>query len=162
LYLSQSLIGFGTTLFIGPAILYGFAKMFAKGTEYMITLLVVFSITQNVGALAGSALAGSLQIIQTHAHASTLANDLPVSNPQISDRIRINSASISGAVPDPALRQEEGAALFGKSLVEQANVLAFDDVNRFLSWLSLGTACFIAFQLLVRARPSKSREASAT
>jgi MFS family permease len=162
LYLSQSLIGFGTTLFIGPAILYGFAKMLAKGTQYTVTLLVVFSITQNVGALAGSALAGSLQIIQTHAHASTLANDLPISNPQIGNRIRINSASISGAVPDPALRQEEGASLFGQSLLEQANVLAFDDVNRFLSWLSFGTACFIAFQLLVGARRSQRREATVT
>ncbi len=160
LYLSQSLIGFGTTLFIGPAILYGFAKMLAKGSQYMITLLVVFSITQNVGALAGSSLAGSLQIVRTHAHAATLADDLSVGNPQIENRIRIGAASISGAVSDPALRPAEGAALLGQSLLEQANVLAFEDVNRFLSWLSFGTACYIALRLLLAMRPSRRSEAN--
>jgi hypothetical protein len=161
LYLSQSLIGFGTTLFIGPAILYGYAKMLQKGTQYMITLLVVFSITQNVGALAGSSLAGSVQIMRTHAHAATLANGLVGNDPKVGDRIRLNSAAVAGSISDPALRPAEGAALLGKAMYEQANVLAFEDVYRLLSWMSLGTACFIAFQLLIGPRPSRHGEAAA-
>jgi hypothetical protein len=58
LYLSQALIGFGTTLFVGPAILYGFLQIIQKGPKYLVSLVVLFSITQNVGALVGSACAG--------------------------------------------------------------------------------------------------------
>ncbi len=38
LYWSQSLIAFGTTLFIGPALLYGYIKMIAKGPNYLVSL----------------------------------------------------------------------------------------------------------------------------
>src|SRR4029453_7082262 len=55
LYLSQALLGFGTTLFIGPALAYGFLRMLEKGPTYFISLVVLFSSTQNIGGLAGSA-----------------------------------------------------------------------------------------------------------
>jgi hypothetical protein len=151
LYLSQGLIGFGTTLFIGPAILYGFNRMLEKGPHYMITLVVVFSITQNVGALAGSSIAGSYQILQTHAHMAALSNDLSVGDPQVLNRLRAGSAALAGAVTDPQFRGAEGDSLLGQSLMEQANVLAFEDVYRLLGLLSLGTAAFVACSLLYAA-----------
>jgi hypothetical protein len=148
LYLSQGLIGFGTTLFIGPAILYGFSRMLEKGPQYMITLVVVFSITQNVGALAGSSIAGSYQIRQTHVHVAALSNDLLVGDPQVLNRLRTGGAALIGAVTDPQLRGAESDSLLSQSLMEQANVLAFEDVYRLLGLLSLGTAALVALSLL--------------
>src|SRR5262249_11198546 len=55
LYVSQALIGFGTTLFIGPALLSGLLRMLARGPDYFVSIIVLFSITQNVGGLLGSA-----------------------------------------------------------------------------------------------------------
>src|ERR1700688_4565996 len=69
LYLSQALIGFGTTLFIGPALLFGVIRMLKRGPDYLVTIVVLFSLTQNVGALLGSAILGSYQTIQARAHA---------------------------------------------------------------------------------------------
>jgi hypothetical protein len=37
-------------------------------------------------------------------------------------------------------------------MTEQANVLGYEDLYRFLSLLSLGAACFIGFQLLIGTR----------
>ena len=62
LYLSQALLGFGTTLFIGPALAFGFLRMLERGPAYFVSLVVLFSSTQNIGSLAGSALLGSYQV----------------------------------------------------------------------------------------------------
>ena len=56
LYLSQALLGFGATLFIGPTMAFGFGQMMRRGASYFVTLVVLFSTTQNVGSLVGSAI----------------------------------------------------------------------------------------------------------
>jgi len=150
LYFSQSLIGFGTTLFIGPTILYGFLQMVRKGADHFITLVVVFSITQNVGALAGSAIMGSYQIERVHVHNNDLAAQLAASDPQVVARVMGNSAAVASVVIDPTLRGAEGAALLSKSMGGEASVLAYNDVFSLLAWLSAGTAGIVAFSLLFR------------
>src|SRR5262249_44964930 len=70
LYLSQSLIGFGTTLFIGPTLVFGLLRMLQKGVDHFITVVVLFSTTQNFGGLAGSALLGSYQTVFARLHAT--------------------------------------------------------------------------------------------
>jgi len=51
LYLSQALLGLGTTLFIGPALAFGFLRMLERGAAYFVSLVVLFSSTQNIGGL---------------------------------------------------------------------------------------------------------------
>lgn len=150
LYFSQCLIGFGTTLFIGPTILYGFLQMLRKGADHYITLVVVFSITQNVGALAGSALMGSYQIERIHVHTDDLAAQLVVGDPQVTARIAGGAAVFAPVVSDPTLRAAEGGANLGQAMGREATVLAFDDVFGFLAWLSGGTAVTVALSLLLK------------
>lgn len=150
LYVSQALIGFGTTLFIGPTIIYGFLQMVRKGTDHFITLVVVFSVTQNVGALAGSALMGSYQIERIHVHSDDLAAQMHVGDPQITARIAGGAAALSAVVTDPALRAAEGGASLGQSVGREAAVLAFNDVFGLLAWLSGGTAAAVALSLLLK------------
>jgi hypothetical protein len=157
LYLSQSLIGFGTTLFIGPAMLYGFIQFMRKGANHYITLVVVFSITQNVGALAGSALMGSYQIERIHVHSADLAEQMVIGEPGAGARITGNAIAIAPVVSDPTLRGAEGGALLGQAMASEASVLAFNDVFGLLAWLAGGTALAVALTLLLKPflRPSQ-------
>jgi len=148
LYLSQALIGFGTTLFIGPALVFGFLRMLAKGGSHFVTFVVLFSTTQNVGGLAGSALLGSYQVIQARNHAATLQDHLLAGDPQVALRLQGGAASIAGAVADPVQRGAQGAALLGQKLTLEANVLAYNDVFRFVTFLALATAAYLLYRII--------------
>jgi len=148
LYLSQALIGFGTTLFIGPALVYGFLRMLAKGPNHFVTFVVLFSTTQNVGGIAGSALLGSYQVIQTRAHAASLQDHVLAADPQVVQRLQSGAGAVAGAIVDPALRGAQGAALLGQRLVGEANILAFNDVFRFVAFLALATAAYLLYRII--------------
>ncbi len=124
MYLSQALIGFGTTLFAGPALLYGYMQMIQRGADHMVSFVVTFSITQNVGGLLGSALLGTLQTVWTHQAALILAQDLPVGTP----------------------------ARVAAALNAQAAVIAFTDVFRFVAFLAVATAGFVFVNIAVARR----------
>ncbi|MCO6763631.1 hypothetical protein KQH43_31550, partial [Streptomyces sp. EL5] len=83
----QAMIGFGTTLFIGPTLLFGYMRMVERGPDYMVSFVVTFSTTQNVGGLLGSALLGSLQTIWARNAAIALAGDMPGNDPFVAARL---------------------------------------------------------------------------
>jgi hypothetical protein len=160
LYASQSLIGFGTTLFIGPALVYGFLQMLRKGSDHFITLVVVFSITQNIGAIAGSAFMGTYQTERVHVHTNDLAEQLVAANPQVATRLGAGASSISPVIQDPGLQAAQGGSLLGQSMAREATVLAFNDVFGLLARLAGGTAALVALSVLYRRwRPEHSLEA---
>ena len=165
LYLSQALIGFGTTLFIGPAILYGFVRMFAHGATHLVSFIVLFSTTQNVGGLAGSAWLGSYQIAATRYHITTLSERLSPADPQVVSRLQSGVAVVSGAVVDPAARIAQGSALLNQAAAREAGVLAYIDVFAFVRMLALSIAAYIAYLLLLaklRGRSVPAVEAPST
>jgi hypothetical protein len=143
LYLSQALIGFGTTLFIGPALAVGLGHMLQRGVSYFVTLVVLFSTTQNVGSLAGSAILGTYQAAATRAHTSTLAEHLTAADPQVVGRIQDGSRLLAVTAGDPGQQVIQGSALLAQAQAREATVLAFNDVFRFVALLALGTAAFI-------------------
>lgn len=151
LYLNQALIGFGTCLFIGPTLAHGMLKVMRLGPAYLVTLVVVFSVTQNVGGLIGSAFLGSYQTVSARSHYQELAGKLAAGDVRIADRIQGSSRSLSGVVGDPALRSQQGGALLSAVLFREAGILAFNDVFRLICQLALGTALFVAFLVLLGA-----------
>ena len=158
LYASQMLIGFGTTLFIGPALVYGIARMIERGGDHLVTFVVAFSTTQNVGALAGSALLGTLQAIWTRNASVVLAGDMVANDPQVAGRVAAGGAAFGGTIADPALRAAQGGGLLGQATAQQAAVIAYTDTFRFVAFVGLATAGFIALMLLraaLRARPTQ-------
>ncbi len=159
LYLSQSLIGFGTTLFIGPVIVYGYLQMVRKGRDHYITLVVLFSITQNVGALAGSALMGSYQIERTHAHRADLSAQLQFGAPAVSARQAGGAAALAPVLVDPALRGAESSALLAQSVGREAAVLAYNDVFALLAILAGGTAGAVTLFLFLNHLRQPSQKA---
>ena len=148
LYLSQSLVGFGTTLFIGPAIVYGMLQMLRKGSDHLITIVVVFSLTQNVGALVGSSLMGTYQTERAHVHSTDLASQMVAGNPQVATRVAGGAAKIASVVQDPGLQVAKGGSLLHQAMAREASVLAFNDVFRLLAWLAGGTAGMVALSVL--------------
>lgn len=149
LYLSQAMIGFGTTLFIGPALLYGFVRMMERGASHLVSFIVLFNVSQNVGGLAGTALLGSYQVAMQHYHAATLAESIFIGDAQAAARIAAGAGALGGVVTDPALRGVEGGALLGGAVAQQAAYLAFNDVFRFVALMALLTAAFIGLSIVV-------------
>ena len=153
LYVSQALIAFGTTLFIGPALVYGFLHMMRQGGTHLVSLIVVFSTTQNVGGLAGSAILGSAQVMYARAHAAALAEHVVSADPQTVARIQQHIGAVSGVITDPVLRGVQGTGLLGRALSNEATTLAFDDVFRLVAWVSLATAIYLALVIVIQPRP---------
>ena len=112
-------------------------RMLAKGADHFVSFVVLFSITQNVGGLAGSALLGSYQTIQARAHAASLADHLLSGDPQVLQRIQSGVGVLAGIIDDPGQRGIQGAALLGQKLTAEANILAYNDVFRLVAVLAV-------------------------
>lgn len=151
LYLSQALLGFGTTLFIGPALVYGLLRVIRGGADVFVSFVVLFSVTQNVGGLLGSTMLGTYQLIQTRAHALALSEHLLVADPSVADRIRIGSAAIASVVVDPTQSAVQGAGVLARAVTREANILAFNDVFRLVTVLALMTALYIGCLIVASA-----------
>ncbi|MBX3486035.1 MFS transporter [Phenylobacterium sp.] len=164
LYLSQAMIGFGTTLFIGPGMVYGFLRMMSRGGDHLVTFVVLFSVTQNLGGLAGSALLGTYQTIAARAHAGALSERLNAFDPQVAARIQAGASSLSGAVVDPLARGAQGGGLLGQAMGREANILAFNDTFRFVAVLALLTVVYLAYIIVfntIRRRRAAAAEPAA-
>ena len=148
LYLSQALIGFGTTLFIGPALVYGLLRMLQRGVDHFITLVVLFSTTQNIGSLAGAALLGTYQTVFARAHATALSEHLAGADPQVAARLQGGATSLGAVITDPALRGAQGGGLLAQSVGREANILAFNDTFRFVAILAVLVALALIFMLV--------------
>ena len=137
LYLSQALIGFGTCMFLGSALLFGFVKMMGRGPAYLVSFLVLFSSSQNLGGLTGSALLGTYQTVRARAHANALSEQLVASNPVVAERLQL------------------GLAPLNQALNREAAVLSFNDTF----WLVTGIALLAAAVLLALILLNRPRKA---
>lgn len=144
LYLSQALIGFGTTLFLGPALMFGIGHIIKRGPNYLVSFVVLFSTTQNVGGLAGSALLGSIQVARERLHAERLAEALALGDPAVSARIAQYASTLAPHLTDPAARAQQANGLLGQALHAQANILAFNDTFWVVTLVALAAGLFIA------------------
>lgn len=152
LYLSQALIGFGTCLFLGPALLHGFLQVLQRGPNHLVSFIVLFSSTQNMGGLAGSALLGSYQTVQARHHIEILTGQLSANNLQLPGRLQAGTNVLAGSVTDPDRRGREGAALLRQSVAREANILAFNDSFRLVALLALIPAGLLAFLIIFNRR----------
>jgi hypothetical protein len=160
LFLSQALIGFGTTLFIGPALIYGFIRMFKRGSAYLTSFVVLFSVTQNVGGLVGSAALGTYEVIEARAHAGSLSDHLLASDPNVVARIRLGAGVVADVITDPAQRLQGGGGLLMQALDRESAVLAYNDVFWVVTTLSLATALYIAYLMVFSAARRRRQYAS--
>ncbi|WP_213881830.1 hypothetical protein [Pseudomonas sp. dw_358] len=83
LIISQCLIGFGTTLFVGPALFFCISQMLKRGTEVLVPTVLVFAATQNFGSVVGSALLSSVQFVSQKYSIAGFDNRFAATNPVI-------------------------------------------------------------------------------
>ena len=132
LYLSQAILAFGSTFFIGPALLFGFGKVLEQGKGFIVSFSVMFGLSQNIGGLAGSALLSTYQVIQARAHSQSMYSHLLAGDPAVAARVQGGITSLAQVVS------------------REANVAAFNDVARLVMVIAILTAVYIAYLIILK------------
>uniref|UniRef100_B0SVF0 Transporter, putative n=1 Tax=Caulobacter sp. (strain K31) TaxID=366602 RepID=B0SVF0_CAUSK len=149
MYLSQSMVAFASALFLPAALLAGFPRALRMGPEYIISFIVLFSTSQSIGALGGSAFLGTLTTVRERVHSAAIVDHLTLTDPQVALRVKQLSAAYGGVVSDPGLRTGEGLTLLAQQATREATVLAYDDVFATVAVLALIVFFYL---LLLRIR----------
>jgi MFS family permease len=127
MYASQAMLAFGGVLFLGPLLLTLMGSVITNPGN-LITFSVLFSLTQNLGALLGSSLLGTWQVMREKFHSSNLAEQLSSLDPLVAARIQRGGAAYGGVLLDPAARTRQGISVLSQTATREANILAYNDV----------------------------------
>ncbi|MDE1996804.1 MAG: MFS transporter, partial [Rhizobiaceae bacterium] len=155
MYLSQALMAAGAALFLPPSMSEGFKAAFAKGPPYLVTFFVVFTFTQSVGGLIGSAFYGTLIIIREKFHSAVLTERVLLMDPNVAQRVSQLSSSYGKVIGDSSLLKGEGLALLGAQVTREANTLAYADaffVAGAVAVVSLVALSLHVLYLFIKAR----------
>ena len=154
MYLSQFLIGLGSTLFIAPAMISGFGKVIAQ-PKNLISFIVLFGMAQTMGGLLGSAMLGTFQTVREKFHANQLAEHISLLDPEVAARVQAYAASHAQDIADPAQRQLIAWRMLGQAVTREANVLAYNDVFLLIGWLAIATLAWLLADLVLQRRRAR-------
>lgn len=163
-YLSQALVAAASALFLPPALLTGFGKALRKGPRYILSFLIVFTGTQTVGGMIGSAIWGTFQTLREQFHSNVIAGQMTLLDPNVAARVATYAGVYARTLTDPALRNAEGVVLLGQAATQQANVLAYDDLFTAIFWLTLATIGVLLTRMVISgllSRPAADAVAQA-
>ncbi|MDU8499795.1 MFS transporter [Pseudomonas syringae] len=147
MYLSQFLLAFGGTFFLGPTLVLGISGVLANPRN-MVSFSVLFGITQNIGGLIGSAALGTFQIVREKFHSSHIVEHLTLIDPLVQARLQSYSASYSSIIADPSLRNTQGMRAMATAATREANVLAYNDVFMLIALIAVLTMIWISARVL--------------
>lgn len=156
-YISQALIGFASLLFLVQAMVIGAARTLLTGGKQFITFIVLFSMSQSLGGLTGTALLGTFQTVREKFHSHELVQSIVMTDPLVAARVRAGSGAVANVVGDPALRGAQGVALLSQQIAREANILAYNDVFLLVALLA---ALATLWGLLIRWSIFRRREPS--
>ncbi|WP_176469936.1 MFS transporter [Pseudomonas sp. Irchel 3A5] len=146
MYLSQFLLAFGGTFFLGPTLVMGISSVIANPRN-MVSFSVLFGITQNLGGLIGSAVFGTFQVVREKFHSSVLVEHLTLINPQVQARLQSSSASYASAIADPSTRTNLGIRAIANTATREANILAYNDVFMLIALVAVLTMVWISIRV---------------
>ena len=144
MYFSQFLLAFGGTFFLGPTFVSGFGAVIAAPRN-LISFSLMFTMSQNIGGLLGSAIVGTVQVVREKFHSSQLVEHLTLLDPQVAARVQSAGSALAGSLADPATRSALGVAQLGAAATREANILAYNDVFLMIAVVAVAT---IAWMLL--------------
>ncbi|WP_254515003.1 hypothetical protein [Novosphingobium sp. G106] len=156
-YFSQALIGFASLLFLAQLMVIGIARTLLAGGRNFISFVVLFSLSQSVGGLIGTALLGTFQTAREKYHSHELVQNIVASDPQVAARLGAGGRVVAGTIGDPALRSAEGAAILSQQVTREANILAYNDVFFLVGVLAV---LVVIWGLLIRHSILRRREPS--
>ncbi|NBW08403.1 MAG: MFS transporter [Caulobacteraceae bacterium] len=163
LYFSQALLAFASALFIGPALMIGITQVLTKAPQNLVSFIVTFSVIQNVGSLAGTALVGSIETIREKFHSSQIAESVNLGDPATVLRLQQLGGAYARVQNDQILRSGDGVSLLTQQITTQAHVLAYNDVFLLIA-LAAAAGClwttFVHFRPRIVAHRAAAREAA--
>jgi len=158
MYLSQFLIAFGSALFLGPMLVMVIRDVVSNPNNF-VSFSVIFGASQNLGALLGSALLGTFQIVREKYHSAQLAEHLTLLDPQVVARIKTLSSPFSKILTDPAHLQAQGVAALKATETREANILAYNDTFMMVAGIAAATIVWITYRIIrIRLNAGKAVE----
>ena len=147
LMLSQFLLGFGSAFFLAPAMLAGIGGVIADQRN-LVSFLVLFGMSQNIGGLLGSAILGTFQTWREKFHSSQLADQITTLNPLINDRLQLYIQQYQSQIGDSTLLNVQANTLLQTASTLEANILAYNDTYLLTAAISAATLLWIFWRLL--------------
>ena len=147
MYLSQFLLAFGGTFFLGPTMVLGTRNVLTNPRN-LVSFSVLFGICQNLGGLIGSALLGTFQIVREKYHSSHIVEQLTLLDPQVLVRVQSGAAAYGKVIADPDLRTLQGIRSLASAATREANVLAYNDVFMLIAVIAVLTMLWIFIRSL--------------
>ena len=147
LYISQFLLGFGGTFFLGPTMVLGTKNVLANPRN-LVSFSVMFGICQNLGGLIGAALLGTFQIVREKYHSSMIVEHLTLLDPRVAARVQSGGSAYGGLVADPELRNLMGIRSLATAATREANVMAYNDVFMLIAIIAILTMIWIFIRSL--------------
>lgn len=146
MYFSQFLLGFSTSFFIAPAMLLGVGSVVTQ-PKNLVSFVVLFGMSQNLGGLMGSALLGTFQTWREKYHSSLLGDQLSLLDPNVTDRLAQYNALFSSLIGDTTLQSVQGTTQLQTVATLQANVLAYNDVYMLTAVMAGITLLWVLWRL---------------
>lgn len=146
LLVSQPLIAFAGTLFIGPVFIFGLGQVLADGGRRMTTFIALFNVTQSVGTLTGNAFTQTYLFHAQQYHLGVYAAQATRSEPEVAALLSTLAARYAPVITDPTLRTAEGVAALTQQITQYARVAAYVDVFTAISLAaSAGALALLSF-----------------
>ncbi|MDR7193459.1 MFS transporter [Luteimonas terrae] len=142
MYVSQFLLAFGSTFFLGPMLIAGIGPVISQPRN-LISFVVLFGMTQNLGGLLGSALLGTFQTMREKFHSSVLTEHLTLLDPLVAARVQATANGYAATIADPAQRNALAVRALGSAATREANVLAYNDVFLLIAFIAFCTLLWI-------------------
>ncbi|MBK0032772.1 MFS transporter [Erwinia sp. S43] len=146
MYFSQFLLGFSTSFCIAPAMLLGVGGVVTQ-PKNLVSFVVLFGMSQNIGGLMGSALLGTFQTWREKYHSSLLGDQLSLLDPNVTDRLAQYSSLFSSQLTDSVLTSAQSTTQLQTVATLQANVLAYNDVYLLTAGIAAVTLLWVLWRL---------------
>ena len=157
IWLSQSLVAYGSGLFLPAAMAQGMRSAIARGPLYILSFITVFLFTQSIGGLLGSAIFGTFITLRTSFHYNLLAEHFSLADPLVAQRVAQLGGAYGKVLTDAALTRAEGVALLAQQATREATVLAYNDAFLLISAIAgLALAGVLVHVIALRLRTPRS------
>lgn len=142
-YLTQTLIAMAASMFLASSILLALVRVVADGLRNLVTFIVLFSTTNALGGLLGSAVLGTYLAQRQTAHYQHLMQQATLADPQVVLRTQQLGGAVARVLGDTAARGNQGLVSFNQQVTREAWVLAYNDVFLAVAWLAAAVLLWV-------------------
>jgi hypothetical protein len=161
MYLSQFLLAFGSTFFLGPTMALGVRNV-VTNPRNLVSFSVMFGISQNLGSLAGAALLGTYQIVREKYHSSYIVERLVLDNPLVAARVQSGANAYLSSIPNAAARSLQGTSSLASAATREANIMGYNDVFALIAIIATLTLIWLSIRILWLKSTTRRAAAAAT